>query len=99
MTSDGKPAPHFDWVMLRLNGAELMLNTAYDEDERPPAPDPSRIGAHQDTVMYFGCTDVDGAYAHLREIGINVKEPKVAWYGMKQVVSYRPRWLSPLLPM
>lgn len=85
VSSDGKPAPHFDWVLLRLNGTELMLNTAYDEDQRPPAPDPARIGAHQDTAIYFGCPDVDGAYAHLRGMGMDVKEPRVAWYGMRQL--------------
>jgi catechol 2,3-dioxygenase-like lactoylglutathione lyase family enzyme len=85
VSTDGKPAPQFDWVLLGLNGAELMLNTVYDEDQRPPAPDPARIAAHQDVVMYFGCPDVDGAYAQLQERGINVKEPKVAWYGMKQM--------------
>jgi hypothetical protein len=62
-----------------------MLNTAYDEDQRPPAPDLARIRAHQDTVIYFGCPDVDGAYAHLRQTGISAKEPKVARYGMKQL--------------
>src|SRR5215472_8267559 len=35
--NDGKPAPHFDWVLLRLNESELMLNTAYEQDQRPPA--------------------------------------------------------------
>ena len=84
-TSDLKPAPHFDWVLLRLNGTELMLNTAYDEDQRPQAPDPRVLAPTRTPVTYFGCPDVDGAYAHLRERGINVKEPKVAWYGMKQL--------------
>jgi glyoxylase I family protein len=83
--NDGKPAPQFDWALLRLNGAELMLNTAYDEDQRPSVPDPARIAAHQDAAIYFGCPDVDGAYAHLRRRGIDAKEPKVAWYGMKQL--------------
>jgi glyoxylase I family protein len=83
--SDQKPSPHFDWVLLRLNGAELMLNTAYDADERPSAPDPARIAAHQDAALYFGCPDVDGAYNHLKSMGINANEPKVAWYGMKQL--------------
>ena len=83
--SDGKPAPQFDWVLLRLNDTELMLNTAFDSGERPPVPDPTRIGAHQDAAIYFGCPDVDGAYAHLRAKGINAKEPKVAPYGMKQL--------------
>ena len=83
--NDGKAAPNFDWALLRLNGSELMLNTAYEADERPAAPDPARIAAHEDTVIYFGCPDVDGAYAHLREKGIAAQEPKVAPYGMKQL--------------
>jgi glyoxylase I family protein len=85
VTSDRKPAPHFDWVLLRLNGTELMLNTAYDADQRPPAPDPARIAAHGDTVIYFGCPDVVAAYAHLQAMGLNAKPPKVAPYGMKQL--------------
>ncbi|HXM93438.1 MAG TPA: VOC family protein [Candidatus Dormibacteraeota bacterium] len=60
VSTDGKPAPQFDWVLLRLNGVELMLNTAHDEARRPLTPDPARIGAHQDVVIYFGCPDVDG---------------------------------------
>jgi glyoxylase I family protein len=99
VSSDGKPAPHFDWVLLRLNGTELMLNTAYEEDQRPPAPDPARIRAHQDTVIYFGCPDVDGAHAHLRGTGINVREPEVASYGMKQLYLPDSGWLPSLRSM
>ena len=85
ITSDGKPAPHNDWVLLRLNGTELMLNTAYEAGQRPASPDPARISAHEDTTIYFGCPDVDAAYAHLQAKGITANEPKVAWYGMKQL--------------
>jgi glyoxylase I family protein len=85
VANDGKAAPNFDWVLLRLNGAELMLNTAYDPGERPPVADLARISAHEDTAIYFGCPDVDGAYAQLREKGIKAREPKVAPYGMKQL--------------
>ena len=85
VSTDGKPAPQFDWVMLRLNGAELMLNTAYEEEHRPPTPDPSHTAAHRDVGLYFGCPDVDGAYAHLQGMGMKVREPKVAPYGMKQL--------------
>jgi catechol 2,3-dioxygenase-like lactoylglutathione lyase family enzyme len=74
-----------DWVMLTLHGSELMLNTAYEADERPPAPDPARIAAHGDVILYFDCEDVDAAYAHLREHNVAAKEPTVAFYGMKQV--------------
>src|SRR5579864_5447054 len=81
----GNSAPNSGWALLRLNGAELMLNTAYDVGERPPVPDPARIAAHQDTAIYFGCPDVDGAYAYLREKGIQAEEPRTAPYGMKQM--------------
>ena len=73
------------WAWLRLGGAELMLNTAYDDDERPPVPDPARIESHQDTCLYFGSPDVDGAYAFLQQKGVPSEPPKVSWYGMKQL--------------
>jgi glyoxylase I family protein len=85
VTTSNPGGEHFGWALLRLNGVELMLNTAYEEDARPPAPDPARLAAHEDTCLYFGCPDVDAAYAHLRARGIAAKEPKVAPYGMKQL--------------
>ena len=66
VTTSKPGGEHFDWALLRLNGVELMLNTAYEEGARPPAPDPARIAAHDDTCLYFGCPDVDSAYAFLR---------------------------------
>lgn len=74
----------FHWVLLRLGQAELMLNTAY-EDNRPPSPDARRMAAHRDTCLFFGCPDVDAAYEHLRRKGLEVKPPNVAPYGMKQL--------------
>jgi glyoxylase I family protein len=73
------------WVLLRLNDAELMLNTAYEPQDRPPTPDPSRCAAHGDSALYFGCPDVDEAYRQLRQVGLAVKEPKIAPYGMKEL--------------
>jgi glyoxylase I family protein len=76
----------FGWCWLKHgDGTEIMLNTAYDYGERPEHPDPAVIAAHGDTCIYFGCPDVDAAYRHLREKGLDIKEPKVAWYGMKQL--------------
>ena len=40
------PGDNFDWGLLRMGDAELMLNTAYDADERPAAPDPARWAGH-----------------------------------------------------
>jgi glyoxylase I family protein len=79
------PDDRFDWALLRRNGVELMLNTAYEEDARPPAPDPDRVSAHSDTGLYFGCPDVDGAYEHLKALQVEAPEPRVAPYGMKQL--------------
>ena len=75
----------FGWGLLRLDQAELMLNTAYDREDRPATPDPLRRAAHEDTVLYFGCPDVDAVYAHLVAKSVDVEPPKVAWYGMKQL--------------
>jgi glyoxylase I family protein len=85
VTTSKPGAQHFDWALLRLNGMELMLNTAYEEDSRPPEPDRARVAAHDDTAIYFGCPDVDAAYAHFRARGVTAKQPKVAHYGMKQL--------------
>jgi glyoxylase I family protein len=75
----------FDWGVLRLNNAEIMLSAAYEEAQRPAVPDPARIAVHGDTILYFGCPDVAAAYSHLRAHGVDVKEPAVAPYGMKQL--------------
>ena len=72
-------------ALLKLNGVELMLNTAYEAGQRPSVPDPTRMAAHSDTILFFGCKDLDAAYLHLRAHGLPVKEPKIAPYGMKQL--------------
>jgi glyoxylase I family protein len=80
-----EPGDNCNWCGLRLNGAEVMLNTAYEADDRPAAPDPARIASHNDICLFFGCKDLDAAYQHLRAHGLNVNEPKVAPYGMRQL--------------
>jgi glyoxylase I family protein len=85
-TSEILPNGSFHWAMLQLTGVQLMLNTAYESnDERPAATEPDRLAAHGDTIIYFRCPDVDAAYNHLRSLGVNVKPPSVAYYGMKQL--------------
>ena len=73
------------WALLDRDGAELMLNSAYESNERPPAPDPARVAAHCDAALYFGCPDLDAAYADLKARGIDAKAPFVQPYGMKQL--------------
>ncbi len=78
-------APGGGWAWLRNGDAELMLNTAYDDGERPDKPDPKRLLAHRDTGLFIGCPDVEGAYEYLKSKGCAVSKPKVAGYGMKQM--------------
>jgi len=81
---------YFHWALLRHQGIELMLNTAYDEGQRPPAPDAVRIAAHDDICLYFGAPDVGAVYDYLRGKGLDLKPPTVAPYGMKQLYLHDP---------
>ncbi len=73
----------FHWAMLRRGDIELMLNTTYDEGERPDQPDRARIASHGDVTLYFGCPDVEGAYRHLLANGMKVEPPKRVRYGSR----------------
>jgi catechol 2,3-dioxygenase-like lactoylglutathione lyase family enzyme len=84
-TSPPRGRDDFDWGLLRRGDVTLMLNTAYERDSRPPRPDPSRVAAHQDTALFFGCPDVDAAYAELRAKGVEARAPHDAPYGMRQL--------------
>jgi glyoxylase I family protein len=75
-----------DWVLLRRDEIHLMLNTAYESDSRPPAPDPVRVASHEDASLFFSCPDVDGAYEYLRGRGVTVRQPPTNQaYGMRQL--------------
>lgn len=82
------------WVLLKLNEVELMLNTAYDKGERPPLPDPMRILSHGDMSIYFGCPDVDGAFAHLIAKGLDINKPAITGYGFKAITITDPDGFS-----
>lgn len=83
--TSSREGDRFDWGLLSLGGVEVMLNTAYEQDHRPARPDPARVAAHDDTCLYFGCPDVDAVYRHLRSHDLDVREPTIAPYGMKQL--------------
>jgi glyoxylase I family protein len=79
------PGDDFGWGLLRLEGVELMLNTAYDDGERPAQPEAARVLAHDDVGLYFGCRDLDAAYAYLKSKGLELEPPAVSGYGMRQL--------------
>lgn len=85
MTSPPRAPDDVDWALLRLGDAEFMLNTAHEHDRRPPAPDPARVAAHRDAALFFGCPDVDGAYAELVARGLAPEAPFTQSYGMRQM--------------
>ena len=84
-TDKNTEAPNHNWVWLRLQGVDLMLNTAYEYDERPAMPDSGGVASHCDATLYFGAPNVDAVYDHLRAKGAVVKKPVIAPYGMKQL--------------
>lgn len=51
VVSTSDPSKPIYWAMLRNGGATIMLNTAFDEDERPADPDIDRLAAHADTIL------------------------------------------------
>ena len=77
------PEENSDWVLLKRDNVELMLNTAYEDDDRPPCPDPLRVRYHDDTAIYFGCPDVDAAYDDLLAKGVTPGKPYITKYGWK----------------
>jgi uncharacterized glyoxalase superfamily protein PhnB len=85
LCDDEKKAPNYDWVLLRREGADLMLNTMYEEGQRPPEQDARRSAAHHDVTFYFAAPDVDAVYEHLNKLGLVKKPPNIAYYGMKQL--------------
>ena len=84
-TSERRGPDDFDWALLRRSGIDLMLNTAYEADDRPPEPVHARVASHDDVGLFFGCRDLDEAYAYLRAKGVSAEEPRVAPYGMRQL--------------
>jgi uncharacterized glyoxalase superfamily protein PhnB len=71
---------HSGWVMLKFNDVILMLNTMFEDDDRPALPDPVRTSNHNDTALYFRCPDVDAAYNYFLSKGLEVKKPYKTGY-------------------
>jgi catechol 2,3-dioxygenase-like lactoylglutathione lyase family enzyme len=77
----------YHWVLLQLGEAEIMLNDVYEfDEERPPREEHLRLRGPREACLFFGCPDVDAAYAELSARGVVIPQPpKVAHYGMKEM--------------
>jgi len=73
------------WAMISLGDARLMLNTAYEDDKRPPKAEPRRVRGHNDVSLYFEFHDLDGLHAHLKSKGYQVRPPAKTSYGLMQM--------------
>jgi len=80
-----EPNDETNWVLLRLNDVELMLNTQYEKENRPRVPDEERIIMHHDTYLYFGCEDTDALYQHLKSKGVELNKPEITVYNWKAI--------------
>ena len=84
IVSDSGNGDGSSWVWIRLDGADLMLNDQYEPGHVPDAAPPERQKWHHDTCLYFGA-DPDAVYEYLNSRGIDLKPPKDAPYGMRQL--------------
>jgi glyoxylase I family protein len=73
------------WMALERDGRRIMLNTAYDEGQRPAQRIEAQQRWHADVCLYFACTDVDAMYEEVRGKLANVAAPSNAFYGMRQL--------------
>lgn len=77
-TAEGRFS-HF--VRLVLGGAALMLNTAYDSNERPAGRSEPRWEGCRHTALYIDCEDVAGIHAEITARGLNAPTPSITGYG------------------
>lgn len=73
------------WVWLELGPVQVMLNTAYDEGQRPPRRVTEQQRWHRDTCLYFDVADVDLVHAELGSKIAGLKPPTHTQYGMRQL--------------
>ena len=69
------------FVRLQFGDAELMLNTAYDSNERPERRNASRWAGHADVTLYIDCPDVDAVYAQIVQRGSSAEPPRETPWG------------------
>jgi uncharacterized glyoxalase superfamily protein PhnB len=87
VTKEGRFS-HF--VRLRRDRAELMLNTAYDSNERPPDRGEPRWAGCKHVALYIVCDDVPALYAELSARGLEANPPAPTGYGYLSVSASDP---------
>lgn len=86
-TAEGR---FFHWAWLRNGPVDLMLNTAYDSNERPPMRDGARWSGHDDLSLSLGCADTDAVYAELTAKGLSLEPPRTSPHGPRELHLHDP---------
>jgi len=79
VADDAEPGGQMGWCRLVRGGASLMLQGPAEENDVPVKP------RGRGVCFYFVCDDADAMYKELSSRGMQLKKPKVAYYGMKQL--------------
>ncbi len=90
LVNSSKESDDADWVWLRYNNVEIMLNTAYEKQNRPATKDEVRQKTHADTSMYFFCVDLDKLYQYLSNNNVEVKPPVKTSYNFMALYVFDP---------
>ena len=69
------------YVRLRRAEAEIMLNTAYDSDGRPPERNEPRWAGCRHVRFYIDCNDVVAVHAEMVARGLSASPPAQTGYG------------------
>jgi uncharacterized glyoxalase superfamily protein PhnB len=83
MSQSWEPNDKLAWCRLDRGDAAIMLQQATNEDG--PA-----AGRGNGVEFFFLCDDANAMHAELRARGLDVKPPKVAFYGMNQLLLKDP---------
>lgn len=85
MKQSAGPEGDMGWAWLTLGDIDLMLNTQYELPDKPLHMDEMRKVAHGDTILYFGCPELDLLYHRLKLRGVEVSEPYNTGYGFRAI--------------
>ncbi len=77
-TAEGRFS-HF--VRLGRDGVDLMLNTTYDSNERPPARTEARWAGCRHVALYIDCPHVEALYTEMAARGLRAAPPAPTRYG------------------
>jgi glyoxylase I family protein len=80
-----EPGGHFYWASLELGGIRLMLNAAFEDENRPREMNPARVRGHGDTELYFEVADIGVVYGDLKKKGLSLDEPEDTHYNTRQL--------------